>query len=572
MTVEAAVERDDVIDADDRRRPKVSGRGREALLVAVTWFVGQLVFFRDQWFSGFDRIMGDTGDARLIIYLHENWYQSLLGHASWRDPAFYYPLKDTLGLSDTFLLWQVVYAPLRALGADPFLAFQLVLIVLSALGFATFYLVCRTLWHPPVWVGLLCATIFTFSNALFANSNHAQLYGVLLVPLVALLGIASWRVLPSRRLLGICLGAGFGALSVLVVYSTYYVGYLSVLGTAIAALLTVLTAPRATFRSVAAFLQHRWHVLVGAVVGAVPPALLFAYTYESALRATGGYKLATAEYFAPRLSDLVNVGSGNLLWGSLLVHHVVNGVAAQGERDYAVTPLLLVVCVLGAVFVTVHERRRTSPPGPHHSAAVLAATGIVMVLAPMVVGSTFLWQAFYWIPGASGIRAVDRIGVVACGVFALALANVSVRALPWLRQHLHGAALVAVCAVVAGALCVEQVNIADGSQISGGQQVSLLDSMPQPPSGCSSFFVESATGSPAHPERVQTTAMLLSERFGIPTLNGTSGSFPTGWNLYEVTKPNYLAAVARWVALEHVTSPVCGLDLDTRSWHTFSSS
>ena len=56
-----------------------------------------------------------------------------------------------------------------------------------------------------------------------------------------------------------------------------------------------------------------------------------------------------------------------------------------------------------------------------------------------------------------------------------------------------------------------------------------------PATGCSSFFVETTTASAAHPARVQTTAMLLSVRYGIPTLNGTSGSFPKGWRLFYPT-------------------------------------
>ncbi|HLK45968.1 MAG TPA: hypothetical protein VKT18_08255, partial [Acidimicrobiales bacterium] len=301
------------VDASARRRAVP-----EWAVVAASWLVGELVFFRSQWLSGFDRVMGDPGAARFLVYVNEHWYQALLGRASWRDPAFYFPLGDTLGRSDTLLLWQLVYAPARALGADPFLAFQVVLVALSAVGFVTFYLVVRTLWHPPVVLGVAGAALFAFSNALYANANHAQLFGVLVVPAVVLLCVAAWRATRAGRRVGAAWGAAAGALGVLVVYSTYYVGFFSLLAAAIAAVCSLAVTPRATLGRVVRGVRRGWPTLAGAAVGAAGPGALFAVTYLPGLHATGGYDLAAARYFAPRVSDLVNVGTGNLLWGTVL--------------------------------------------------------------------------------------------------------------------------------------------------------------------------------------------------------------------------------------------------------------
>ena len=548
------------------------GRGTEIALVAGSWFVGQLVFFRAQWLSGFDRVMGDPGAARFIIAINENWYQAVLGHASWQSPAFYHPLRHTLGLSDTFLLWQVVYTPARALGADPFLAYQLVLVFSTALGFATFYGLTRTLWRPPVAVGLVGAAVFAFSNSLFANANHPQLFGVLLVPSVCLLGVAAWRAAVRGSLAGVGWGAGFGALAVLVVYSTFYVGYYTLLAAAVAGLLCVIVTPRGTFARVGAALRRGWLVLVGVALGAVLPAILFAVTFLPALHSSGGYKLQSAFFFRATLPDLVNVGFGNLLWGSTLVHGVVHGTAALPERDYAVTPILLVLSIVAAVVATTRARRSAAPEGGRrYSSAILAATGVVLLLAPMAIGSVFLWRAVYWLPGASGIRAIDRIGVVACGVLVLALVDACAALAPWLRAVTPRPVLMVGFVVLALLLCAEQVNVSNSSQLSRPAQLALLDAVPPPPRDCASFFVETVHASAQHPARVQTTAMLLSERFGLPTLNGTSGSFPKGWKLFfPVWGSAYLAAVARWVHDRHVTGTVCALDLDTSRWSTFS--
>ncbi len=564
--VDHAVPDDAVLDAPRRR----VGPLAEVAIVAASWLIGQLVFFRSQWLSGFDRVMGDPGAARFIIYVNENWYQSLLGHASWRNPGFYFPLKGTLGLSDTLLVWQLIYAPARALGADPFLAYQLVLMALSALGFVGFYAFVRTMWRPPMALGVLGAAVFTFSNALYANANHPQLFGVLLLPAVGLLGVAALRDAGRGRRRGAVWGAGLGALAVLCIYSTYYVGFFSVLAVLIALFATVAVAPRRTWHRAVDVVRHGWATILGVVVGAIAPAALFAVTYLPALRSSGGYDLATARYFAPRASDLLNVGLGNLLWGSVVVQPLVHGTAGGPERDYAVTPLLLVASIVVAVIATWRERSSSrSAATTSYSTAVLTFTGLVLLVLPLELGSTFLWSAVAWLPGASGIRAVDRIGVVATGVLALALVDGLARLWPWLRTSVPRVVLVSAVALGATALCLEQVNISDSSMLSRSAQLAVLDSMPAPPRSCSSFFIVSAFGSQLHPARLQTTAMLLSARFGIPTLNGTSGSFPSGWGLLYPASTGYLAGVEHWVALHHlVAAGVCELDLDTKSWST----
>jgi len=573
VRVAEAGPRDAVHDADGPDHPvaRRPGRALEVALVCGTWLAGQLVFFRSQWLSGFDRSMGDAGAARFIVYVNENWYQALLGHASWKNPAFYYPLRSTLGLSDTFLLWQVVYAPARALGADPFLAYQLSLVFASAVGFATFYLLVRALWRPPVALGLLGATLFTFPNALYVNANHPQLFGVLLLPAPLLCFLGAWRLATRRRPAGIALGALAGALGVLVAYSTYYAGFFAALAVVVVLVLSVAVAPSALRRVVAALRAGGWKAVAGAIGGAVLPGALFLDTFLPALHAAGGYQLGAAKFFAPTLPDLVNVGTGNLLWGSAL-GHLLHGTAAGPERDYSVTPILLVTTLVAVVAATVLERRaQPGGAGWRYSSAVLATSALLLLLSPMVVGSAFLWRAVYWIPGASGIRAIDRIAVVASSLLVLALVDAGTRVWPWCTRRVPRGALVTGAVVLAALICLEQVNVADSSQLSRRTQTALLDAVPAPPPSCTAFFVETARGSTTHPARVQTTAMLLSVRFGVPTLNGTSGSFPPGWHLFYPTRPHYLANVRAWVHAHHIAGQVCALDLDTDRWRLFAT-
>lgn len=80
------------------------------------WLPGCLVFFRSAFTSGFDRLIGDDADTRFIVYIYEHWVQVAKGNASWTSPEFFYPTKGTLAYSDTYLLNEVFYLPLRGLG------------------------------------------------------------------------------------------------------------------------------------------------------------------------------------------------------------------------------------------------------------------------------------------------------------------------------------------------------------------------------------------------------------------------------------------------------------------------
>ena len=82
-----------------------------------------------------DGLIGDGGDARLDIFLRENWYQFLRGRAEFLSPPMFFPIKGTLGYSDAYLLDGLIYVPLRIIGLDPFLSFELFCIGISLVGF-----------------------------------------------------------------------------------------------------------------------------------------------------------------------------------------------------------------------------------------------------------------------------------------------------------------------------------------------------------------------------------------------------------------------------------------------------
>ena len=175
-----------------------------SILFPLTLYIaGFLVFFRWQIFSDFDLVFGDAGDTRLAAFLHEHIFRWL--YVRLRDfcrRPFFFNQAGTLGYSDAFLLDQILYAPLRLLGAEPLLAISLIAVILSGVGYLFFYLFLRRL-DVSVPLASLAAFIFTFANNLYLKSGHFQHFTVYYIPIVAycgLLAVSEVHQRPHSRL------------------------------------------------------------------------------------------------------------------------------------------------------------------------------------------------------------------------------------------------------------------------------------------------------------------------------------------------------------------------------------
>ena len=141
-----------------RRSIEIVRRWRELSPVVqglLSWIPGALIFFRAQFTSGFDKIGGDNGDGRLAVVLHEHWLEVFRGHVSWTSPPFFFPVKGTFGYSDTYLLNQLFYTPLRLAGLDQFLALEWTLVLMSVVGFVGMFVLLRRVIGSGLFLSLI---------------------------------------------------------------------------------------------------------------------------------------------------------------------------------------------------------------------------------------------------------------------------------------------------------------------------------------------------------------------------------------------------------------------------------
>jgi len=546
-----------------------SVRGRvaiEAVELVAVWAVGAAVFFRSQWTSGFRTIMGNDGDTRLIVYLFEHWYQVFQGQTAWRDPAFYYPVKDVLGWSDAFFLYEVWYAPLRLIGLDPFLAAQVSVVLLSFVGFASFVWLARLAFGAPPHLALIGGLFLTFTNGLWLHSGWFQLLGVWLIPLILLLWVVAFRTFERHRAWSLTLAGASGLLTAVSFYTGYYVTWFSFLAGGIAFALLIAAGGRTVLTSLLNGLRHGWQLLlVGAgafSVGIVP----FLLTYLPARRVhTRSY--ADALMFATRPRDLINVGTGNL-WSRAIRTIAPSVDLSAFEHTYAVTPLLMALAIAGSVITLRISQRAQSGVRSFARLIPVALVGTAVVLSILPINTRLgsPWALVWRIPGADGIRAIDRIRVVACLCASLALvasaSEIYKRTAGHHKQRILRTSIVLLLCVAA----VEQLNSTRESRINRPSELALLRSVPPPPASCQAFYIVDSSRKNLPFFAYQTEAMVISQRLRLPTINGYTGYYPQDWTLVNPKDPGYRQAVVAWVREQRLQRGICRLDVAQMNW------
>lgn len=164
----------------------------------------------------------------------------------------------------------------------------------------------------------------------------------------------------------------------------------------------------------------------------------------------------------------------------------------NGEISLAITPLLLLLVAVAAI-VAIAGLRPESTRLRAQLCLAGALTVCVSIVLPMKLSVGSLWRVPWTLmPGASGIRAIDRlqilVGPVACLTVAIGTA-VLAPTLATLRSPRRARSpRIAVAAVVVLA-AVEQVNVSDNTAIDRSDEVKMQLDAPYPPSGCDVFFI-----------------------------------------------------------------------------------
>jgi hypothetical protein len=117
---------------------------------------------------------------------------------------------------------------------------------------------------------------------------------------------------------------------------------------------------------------------------------------------------------------------------------------------------------------------------------------------------------------------------------------------------------------IACVLALEQVDLKSFARLDRPREIGIVSAAPPPPRGCRVFAIYN-DGSRML-AAIHIDAMRLSQRLGIPTVNGYSGGGPAGWTLGNVWEPQYVDKIRSWLRDRGEAGPLCLYDVTLKSW------
>jgi hypothetical protein len=521
--------------------------------------LGTVAWHSSLFSSGFDRMPGDRGDARANVYLVEHWYQVFRGHAEAFSPGMFYPVKGTIGYSETMFVHALPYSGLRIFGMDMFSALAVPLVLFNFLNYVACFFLLRRVLGLNAGASVAGAMFFAFNSPRFNHAGHYGYQASFFLPLVIALVVrfAQRRAsLTQREALGLLAGAAL-SLALQFVISPYQ-GWFFVFWSCLF-LLIVLVVP-STRHVVVEIVQRFWPALsAGALVlmiGLYP--LFLVYSPVAATAGPRPYRLV--HELTPDVWSLLRMGDLNYIWGaaSAALSRVHPLLSTELNVGIGLVPSVILFALLFWAVRTIAQSddiRRLS------LAAVILATALFYAIAMKYWGGSSPWYFVYrFVPGADGLRAIARHVLVLALPMSIAFAVVVHRGLEKISTHPARRGLTAVLLAVVAFGIVEQFGRPPSfsARAERSRLQMLAASLPQ---NCAVFYAAAAPVRAPVKHEEQIDAMLVSVIRGVPTVNGYGGHVPPGWSLREVEAPDYEQRVAQWIASHHVSGPVCRLEI-----------
>jgi hypothetical protein len=511
-----------------RRSQAARGLLLLAFYLALTWL---MVFQLGRGANG-RPTLGDLDEATLVASPDGPlviWILSWSAHALRHHPArlfdanAFHPVEGALAYTESLAPLAPLWALLEAAAGDPFLALNLLLLILTVLNLCGAHALAAWLTGRTD-AAMLAAVVFAFGAYASAQRVHLQLQAMFLMP-VALLLLFRW--LETRRRRDAALFAAVAALQAVTV--VYYGVVLAVMAATVLAAHVVLARFRPGRRFAGGLATA---ILVGAAL--VAP---FAAAYLDVPRSPGparlpGHDLQPLDLLAP------SVGS--------LVHQPLERLTVPRSEEHRHFPGLL-AAALGAAGLWQAARaaraalRRAPPPGVEpppadrgRHAALLAAAGaacLVLAFGDELAGVPLPLRFLDALPVLDRVRVPARlaVGTLLAGSALAALGYARLTGRLW-RQPPRRRAL----ALLAAAAAVAAVALENASRtrlfplpVAPGEAAVNRALAAAPPGAVLELPI--ATGVGRQPARMEARRLLLSTADWKPRVNGYSGGYPPGY-------------------------------------------
>jgi hypothetical protein len=549
------------------------------LFALLAGLIGTWQFHIVQFASHFDLFPGDRGDARLVTFLLEHWYQVFRGAESWLSPPMFYPARGVMGYADLLIGYAVPFSILRMFGMGMFEAAETVVIVFNLLNYLVCYVLLKKILRFNSLAAVAGAAFFAFNNPKLVQLGHLQLQPLWFMPLAIIFIVLLVQKADSLTLKKAFALLSLAALSLdLQLLTGFYEGWFFTFWCFLFLVLILLFSRTRSF--LLSLLRRFWPAFAASLMVLVLGLLPFLAAYLPVIQSTRPRTYEEAKPLIPVLWSFLGMGDRNYVWGNLVASvKQVHPLHPELQMGIGLVPSL---CWLGLMVFAVWLIRRNLKNVEGRPRGYEAHTRLVqMFLALLILATTLFyligmrygqdhspWLLVYFgFPGASGIRAVARYSIMLCLPMAIAFAYLIHRVMQRIsaqeNRRLRNA-LSAALFITVGFGLFEQFSSKktfNGFSIKAENEY-LKTQAANLPDNCSSFYVAVGPFGTHNQFEYQVDAALIAVMRGVPTLNGYSGQTPLHWALWEVRAPDYEDNVKRWIEANHLGGNVCRFVID----------
>ncbi|MDQ2974166.1 MAG: hypothetical protein M3R69_01995 [Acidobacteriota bacterium] len=549
------------------------------LFALTVGLIGTWQFHIVQFASHFDLFPGDRGDARLVTFLLEHWYQVFRGAESWLSPPMFYPVKGVIGYADLLIGYAVPFSILRMFGVGMFEAAEAVVVLFNFVNYLVCYVLLKKFLRFNTFAAVAGAAFFAFNNPKLVQLGHLQLQPLWFMPLAIIfivLLVERADSLTQKKAFALLFLA---ALSLdLQLLTGFYEGWFFTFWCFLFLVLILLFSRTRSF--LLSLLTRFWPTFIASLLVFVFGLLPFFAAYLPVTQSTRGRLYEDAKPLIPVLWSFLGMSEHNYVWGHL--ETVV-------KRSHPLHPELQIgiglVPTLGWLGLTVlavwliKRNRKSNGFGKDPSVGSSAQASLQQLFLALLILATTLvyiigmrygrdhspWALVYFgVPGAQAIRAVARYAIMLCLPMAIAFAyfihhgmkEISAQENRRLRNVMSAALFITV-----GFGLFEQFaskKTANGFSIKAENEY-LKTQAANLPDNCSSFYVAVGPYAAHNEYEYQIDAALIAVMRGVPTFNGYSGQSPPNWGLWEVKSHEYEDNVKRWIEANRLKRNICRL-------------
>jgi hypothetical protein len=547
--------------------PKIFKTFSASLIVILT------SIFPFRFFAN-ESMFGEPFDTKAQLSFHEHWLDFLLGNRSFLDAGFFYPYQTSFALSDIFIISGPIHALFRIFDLDIIDSLKLATLVVIIIGNIGWLLLSTKIISNRFIQLLFVFTIgtsYTFIGHVYLKPNMAA-YGLIswfILNVVLLSRFRSRSIIKNTNSIGAII-----FIPILLALNVWYVSYFIILvAVVITIIFLILSIILKKFNLIKKLIMNftvriNIGVLIGWIIASLALVVLFLKVYLPELK--NGYGDANRDLFLAYSPDGLkffdSTGAGGGIT-SILTSRFIESSLVSAEMNLGLNLIIFfLICLIFILQLFQYSKSNN-----------LLNIFNISVLAAMILISTstikytqdnslfvLLWDAF---SPLRTMRFPIRFNIV-FNFIALIFIFVYIDYYINSKKQIYRFLGIAFAFLLLLDMQRNPFIYWDKSDLINENLLEYSDQI----SECNSFVVQ-REGVGWWKDSID--GMTLSALVKIPTVNGFSSIYPTGYPSFDYSESATLKPIIEWLAKEDNLSKSClishgpeiiKLDQKTISW------